>query len=95
MKELIRTIGGIERTIWRQLREIGALDKTIELFFEGVMVLECPRCKTYNLCEQDNEEIRERIKENGIDVEKKYGPSATLFYCNKCEGYLVRYKKEG
>ena len=84
----------VQGDIKRQLISLGAKKKTIEKFFEGVFILDCPQCKTYNLCEVDSfEETVLYLEEKKIDLEK-YGDCFDIFYFNGCEDYAIRYKKE-
>jgi len=93
-EKLIEMIRNTNSFITENLKEMGAVKKTIEFFLEGGFVLFCPKCDTYNLCEKDPEETRKYILGYGIDVIKKYGDDAEIFYCNKCEDYAVRHKNQ-
>lgn len=93
MGEKFGFIGKALESIEYGLKFLGSTDKTIERFFEGGFVINCPKCNTHNLCEVESfEKVFENLNEKGISFEK-YGKEFDLFYCNKCNDYAVRYKK--
>ena len=92
-KDFFDYIGKTQNNIKNQLKNLGSVEKTIDKFFEGNFILDCPKCKTHNLCEVENfDEIILELKDNEINFDK-YGKEFELFYCNKCEDYAVLYKK--
>lgn len=92
-KDFFDPLEKTQRNIKKQLISLGAKKKTIEKFFEGVFILDCPQCKTYNLCEVDSfEETLGYFKKKKVNLEK-YGENFDIFYCNECEDYAIRYRK--